>query len=253
MRAICPEVADLKVLSTAQELGYVLNYNKVQSRATQRKRHTIALTHLVRLRKLKLQVQTRAKIAHYALQRALWGTHTYVVGLHWLNDLRTAIGKTLVPGHAVSNSHLACLFASQHLDDPTLYLIWDNLRQVRQFLQSQPVTTRRIFFYRVSRHSCHHKSVWGPAGAFAYNLHRVGWHCTKEGIIQTHTPEEFHLLNADVKALKEALDRAWIVKVFTQCLTRPGWTNLPFPSRRETLQILREFEDSEQQILLKSC
>eukprot|EP00438_Fugacium_kawagutii_P022980 Skav236569 [mRNA] locus=scaffold2180:92899:95436:+ [translate_table: standard] len=250
MRALCPEVADLKVFSTAQELGYVLNYNKVQSRATQRKRHQIALTHIVRSRKLHLEVSTRAKIAKYSLRRALWGTHTYVVGQHWLTDLRSAIAKTLIPGKSTSNPFLACFFSSSHITDPAVFLIWDNLRQVRQYLFSLTLEERMQFCYLASRHSCKHSEVWGPAGAFAYNLHRVGWHCTREGQLLTHTQETFDLLSMDMKAVQACLDRAWIQHMFDTQLTRPEWHRLPIPTRRDTLALLeKQPPEAQQQVL----
>eukprot|EP00438_Fugacium_kawagutii_P015629 Skav213750 [mRNA] locus=scaffold258:89574:93023:+ [translate_table: standard] len=250
MRSTCPELTELKVLSTAQELGYTLHYHKVHSRATMRKRRKIAIQHLHRARQLKLDILPLTKIATYALQRALWGTHTHVVGQQWLTDLRSTIAKTLIPGKSGSNPFLACALASKHLDDPTVHLIWDNLRTIRQFLACQPGSTREAFFNLAATHSTRHSDVWGPAGAFAYNLLRIGWTCTRTGVLLTDTPASFHLLTGDLKEIKTAIEQSWIRMVFQCKLTRPEWNQLPYPDCQGTKRILHQLSPSEHKTVL---
>eukprot|EP00438_Fugacium_kawagutii_P030624 Skav219540 [mRNA] locus=scaffold556:77175:84289:- [translate_table: standard] len=224
---------------------HITLYNKVHSRATQRKRHNIALSHLRRARLMKLDIVALSKISNFALQRALWGTHTHVVGQHWLNDLRTTIAKTLIPHKHASNPFLACAFATKHLDDPTQYLIWDNFRTVRQYLTVQPFSVRQEFLATVATHSTKHSDVWGPSGAFAYNLARIGWQCDRHGRIFTDTPQEFDLLLGDLKEIRQAMNQSWIRYVFQCKLQRKEWQQLPVPDRQATLNMLHTLTPSQ--------
>lgn len=220
----------------ARELGLTLNYNKRHSRATQRDRHTSALQYIKKARQPSLSLDSRAKLCSYALSKALWGTESYVVGKSWLNELRSAIAKTLVLDKQHSNSHLACMLLSKHITDPTLYHIVQCIRACRNMVNTLSPEEQANFYRMASQHTCRHSEVWGPAGTLAYNLSRIGWKLLPTGVIDTDTQVQFHLLHSCRQHLLTYLEQAWM-RHLTQCeLHRPEWTHLPTPDRQATLK-----------------
>lgn len=141
-----------------------------------------------------------------------------------------------------SNSHLACLLLSKHITDPTLYHIMQCIKACRNMVTTFDPDQQAQFYRMTSRHTCKHTEVWGPSGALAYNLSRLGWKLLPTGMIDTDTRAQFHLLHSCKHALMAHLERSWMRHI-TQCeLHRPEWTNLPVPDRRATL---RCFADSD--------
>ena len=135
----------LHIVSTARELGLTLNYNKVNSRATQRIRHQDSLQYMHRARLNHLTIDTRERICAFAMTKALWGTETYVVGAPWLKELRTTAAKTLVLNKGNSNPYLACTMLSRHLCDPVVHLLKTSIRSVRTWLQFAAASVTKCF------------------------------------------------------------------------------------------------------------
>eukprot|EP00438_Fugacium_kawagutii_P019979 Skav228573 [mRNA] locus=scaffold1368:98412:103832:- [translate_table: standard] len=238
VHAHCPSPHPVQTVHVARELGYTVNYNKVHSRSTQKDRHDQALDYIRKSAQPTLSLDSRARLCAYAVTKALWGTESYVVGQSWFTALRSAIAKTLIIDKSHSNSHLACALLSKHLEDPELYHLKQCIRSCRNMIIYQPEQYRQTFFRMVAHHNRKHTSVWGPAGALAWNLGKLGWNLRSDGLIETDTTVSFHLTDCSLKCLMRYLDHAWM-KHLVQCeLQRPEWTQLPVPDREATLSCL---------------
>eukprot|EP00438_Fugacium_kawagutii_P004320 Skav229428 [mRNA] locus=scaffold2297:359455:361740:- [translate_table: standard] len=198
------------------------------------------MDYISKARQPHLTLDNRARLCSYAITKALWGTESYVVGQSWFQALRSAVAKTLVLDKGHSNSNVACMLLSKFVIDPELYHIKQCVRTCRNMLVSVPCEQQRNFFRVVSRHTTRHHEVWGPAGALAYNLSKLSWSLTADGVIHTDTLISYHLLHSSQEHLWDALEQAWL-RHMVQCqLHRPEWTNLPVPDRRATIHCIAQ-------------
>eukprot|EP00438_Fugacium_kawagutii_P004663 Skav209252 [mRNA] locus=scaffold990:289023:292199:- [translate_table: standard] len=236
IQALCPTHNEIQHVRVARELGSTVNYNKAHSRMTQRARHDQALSYIHKAKQPHLSVASRSKLCFYAITKALWGTESYVVGQSWFSDLRTAIGRTLVPDKPHCNAWLACMLLSHHIVDPEFYHIMQCIRSCRNMLQDQTPNFQDDFFAMAAHHDRKHTSVWGPAGALSFVLSKIGWNLQADGTLETDSLVNFHLLHSPRKCLMRYLEHAWM-KHLVQCkLQRPEWSQLPVPDRQATLQ-----------------
>ena len=242
----CPQAADLLFPKHARDLGYTLNYSKVYTRQTQKIRHTAAMSQLHKLSKTTLTLASKAKICTYAFTKALWGTTAHVVGTHWLKDLRTAATKALLPDRTSANPFLVCTFISKFLKDPEVLVILDSMRVCRIFLQQQTTEMQSTFFTMVARHDRHHSHVWGPAGALAYNLARIGWSITVDGAIRLDVEYDLHFLHSSWKEIQIKVEQAWARHLAQVLLTRDHWSNLPVPDVVATQKLFSQHNDAVQ-------
>jgi hypothetical protein len=65
------------------------------------------------------------------------------------------------------------------------------------------------FFHIARRRDIKHSDVWGPAGAFAYNLARLNWSITSDGLLLTDSNLELHLLHSSQSDIFRQLERSW--------------------------------------------
>ena len=248
MQSIFPEGTEMVTVTNARELGFTLNYNKTCSRATQRQRHAEAIKFMKQARQEHLTLATRAKLCSFALHKALWGTETYVVRMPWLRDLRANIAKTLVLHKGNSNPYLSCCMLSKFVNDPVVHLLQMCIRNLRAWLQFAEQDTFQSFLNIACRSSISHSQVWGPAGAFAYNLARINWHITREGVIHTDTNLQFHFLRDSQIDIFTQLEHSWMKHLTEVCLQRTEWKHLPIPDRQATLQLTKDGSPGEQRV-----
>ena len=244
----CPPDTDILIVSNARDLGFTMSYNKCHSRATQKGRHEAALQYMIRARQDYLSLDTRGRICGYALSKALWGTESYVVGGSWLKELRSTIAKTLVLNKGNSNPYFACSLLTPHVCDPTLYLLQNSIRNLRSWLQQATSEVLQNFFQIASMRAISHTAVWGPAGAMAYNLSRIGWSINKQGILQTDADLAFPLLTCSQKELFRQLDYSWMKHVMQTCIHRHEWKQLPIPDRQATMKLLHDCTAGETRV-----
>ena len=244
----CPPDTDILIVSNARDLGFTMSYNKCHSRATQKGRHEAALQYMIRARQDYLSLDTRGRICGYALSKALWGTESYVVGGSWLKELRSTIAKTLILNKGNSNPYFACSLLTPHVCDPTLYLLQNSIRNLRSWLQQATSEVLQNFFQIASMRAISHTAVWGPAGAMAYNLSRIGWSINKQGILQTDADLAFPLLTCSQKELFRQLDYSWMKHVMQTCIQRHEWKQLPIPDRQATMKLLHDCTAGETRV-----
>eukprot|EP00438_Fugacium_kawagutii_P006581 Skav208855 [mRNA] locus=scaffold2996:279682:284739:+ [translate_table: standard] len=252
LQAACDAEVEVAQVHVARELGYTIHYNKQHSRATQRARHEQALEYIHRAKQPQLTLDSRAKLCHYAMTKALWGTETYVVGQSWFQQLRAAMAKTLVPDKSHSNSHVAAMLLSKHLVDPELYHIQQCVRTCRNMLVMQRPAEQSKFFQIASCHSTRHYEVWGPSGTLAYNLGKLAWSVRADGCILTDTMLQLHLLESSQEDIMSNLEDAWL-RHLVQCnMQRPEWTHLPIPNRRATLQVIKSTPQAQHKTIAQA-
>ena len=250
MQRLLPQEIQIQIVTAARELGYTMAYNKVQSRQTQKQRHEQAAKRIYRLRKMRTSLQVRALICTDAcLSKALFATATYHVGNPWIKELRTLIAKTLIPDRKNSNPFLATQLLSPHVRDPEVHLILESIRCIRRFLYTQPPQEQDTFFFHVSRHSGNHHDVFGPAGALRTNLQRIGWQLDKHGWLLTDTQVQFHILRDNLPDILQYVEHCWMKHVMQCRIIRKHWQQFPIPDRVATTSLLKQFNDSQQQVL----
>ena len=126
--------ADIRVVTSARELGYPMHYNRVQNRYSQKERTKESMRRWTRLQKMPLSLDDKGKIAHWALVKAFFATECYAVGLSWLQKCRTAIAKSLISNRKNTNPYLATMLLTRHTKDPELFVITESIRASRHLL-----------------------------------------------------------------------------------------------------------------------
>ncbi len=242
-----PEVS-IRVVTSARELGYTMHYNRVQNRYTQRERTTDAMKRWKRLQQMQLTIDEKGKVAHWALIKAFFATECYAVGQSWIQKCRTAIAKSLIPNRKNTNPFLATMLLTKHTKDPELYVIMESLRATRHLLWNMNQADQTKFCEHVAKHNRKHSDVYGPAGALAYNLARIGWSLTSQGQISTDTIVSFHIMKDDISTIEKYLEQNWMQHVMRTCISRPAWRNFPAPNRQATLRAFSKIPEFQKRI-----
>ena len=243
-----PELQDLTIVTHARELGYMIHYNKVTSRETQMQRHLEALAQLRKLKRIPISLDSKALLTTYAMHKALYGTETYAVGQNWTKELRSAMAKAIVPYKQSSNPHLAVMMLSKLVIDPELYLIRQSLVLCRKLLMQLSVEDQNTFQMQVAKHSGDHRYVRGPAGAFKFNLQRIGWSFAANGMLYTDTIVTFHILRDSIIDILKFVEYSWLKNMTQINMTREIWRNFPVPDRAATIRIISKLNQTEQKI-----
>lgn len=77
----------LRLVTHARDLGYIMHYRLSPYRGTQKERHRQAIARMTRLKKADLSIATKAYIAMSAgITKAMYGTHMYLVGETYLHN-----------------------------------------------------------------------------------------------------------------------------------------------------------------------
>ena len=240
--------ADIRVVTSARELGYTMHYNRVQNRYSQKERTKEAMRRWTKLQKVPLSLDDKGKIAHWALIKAFFATECYAVGQSWLQKSRTAIGKCLIPNRKNTNPYLATMLLTKHTKDPELFVIIESVRAIRHLLWNSSQNFRQEFFDHVARHTRKHSDVYGPAGALSFNLARIGWSLNSQGFLLTDTLVTFHLMKDSIPTIEKFLEQTWMRHVMQTCILRPAWRNFPPIDRKKTLQIFSKIPEFQKRI-----
>lgn len=243
---------ELRFVDSARELGYTIHYNRKQSRHCQKSRHADALDRLDRIKRLHAPIQLKAQLAQHALVKALHSTENYVVGQHWLIELRQHMSRAVVHHRKNTNSYLAMLLLSDRMQDPELYLIVQSVRAVRSILWNSTREYRDSFLHFASRHNADHRSVHGPAGALTYNLARLSWKIDRRGSIQTDSILTLHLLEDPLPDLVRNLKLAWERHALQCCIVRPDLGTLPELDTINMVKLFKSLDHDRQRILAYS-
>ena len=240
--------ADIRVVTSARELGYTMHYNRVQNRHTQKERTVEAMKRWKKLQKLPINMDDKCKIANWALIKAMYATECYAVGQSWLQKCRTAIAKSLIPNRKTTNPFLATMLLSKHTSDPELYIILESLRATRHLMWHMTTADQKVFCQHVAKHSRKHTDVYGPAGALAYNLARIGWSLTAQGVLLTDTVVSFHILTDAIPTIEQFLEKSWMKHIMQVGIQRPAWRNFPAINRKLTLQAFTKLPEFQKRI-----
>ena len=250
MRQALPREATLHVVTSARELGYTMHYSKTQSRATQKQRHQEAMDQVLRIRRMPVSLQIKAKLLTDAcLSKALSQTETYHVGGPWFRELRSAMSRTLVPDRKITNPFLSVMLLSKYTLDPELYYIRQCIRTIRRFLLTTDIDTKNQFLEIAAKHNLQPMRVHGPAGTLATSLIKLGWKITTSGQIQTDTMLNLHLLQSPLNNIMHCTVHAWMRNISQFYLARQEWRNLPVIDRHSTLKIFMQLPQQQQNVV----
>ena len=247
LTAAIPNVS-IRAVTSARELGYTMHYNRVPNRYTQRERTKDAMRRWKRLQRMQLTLDDKGKIAHWALVKAFYATECYAVGQSWIQKCRTAIAKSLVPNRKNTNPHMAVMMITKHTKDPEFFVIQESIRATRHLLWSMQPASQKLFCRFVAHHTKKHSDVYGPAGALAFNLARIGWSLTSQGKINTDTIVSFDILYDAIPTIEQFLEQAWMRHIMQAGIQRPAWRNFPVPDRHATLKIFSKIPDFQKRI-----
>ena len=245
--AALPDVS-IRVVTSARELGYTMHYNRVQSRYTQKERTSEAMKRWKRLQHMKLSLDDKGKIAHWALVKAFYATECYAVGQSWLQKSRTAITKCFIPNRKNTNPFLTLMLLTKHCKDPELFVIVESIRASRHLIWNMDPDSQQTFCQFVAQHTKKHSDVYGPAGALAYNLARLGWSMTDTGKIHTDTVVSFDIKYDAMPTIEKYLEHTWMRHMMQVGIQRPAWRNFPTPDRHSTLKIFSQIPDFQKRI-----
>eukprot|EP00438_Fugacium_kawagutii_P032590 Skav236456 [mRNA] locus=scaffold1758:325778:327439:+ [translate_table: standard] len=156
-----------------------------------------------------------------------------------------------MPDRMHTNPHLATHLIGSHVQDPEHYIIANSIRAVRRLLFAMSASDRSRFLHLAASHTLKPHRVYGPAGAFAMNLARIGWSVDRYGTLRTDTKIEFHLLHSCWHQIRKYLDYTWSKHMVQMLLQRPRWRHMPPPNPKATLAIMTKFSPEEQHMIAR--
>ena len=218
-----------------------MHYNRVQNRHTQRERTIEAMKRWKKLQKMPSTIDAKGKVAQWALVKAFYATECYAVGQSWIQKCRTAITKSLIPNRKKSSPYLATLLLTKYRKDPGLFLILESILSTRDRLWNMTQQNQAVFCTHVAKHTRKHSDVYGPAGALAYNLARIGWTLNAQARVNTDSMVSFSLMQDDLSAIETFLEQTWMRHIMQTGITRAAWRNFPTPDRRATLKVFPKY------------
>jgi hypothetical protein len=86
--------------------------------------------------------------------------------------------------------------------DPLLVLILQALKAAMKFLRNTSDENKWWFLKILSQPLKNSHAVWGPASALREYLLKVGWTCSKDGLIQVSNNHKCHLLKPSFQVKK---------------------------------------------------
>jgi ribonuclease HI len=247
MQSLLPPDTNLQQVSHARELGYILHYRKLPFRGTQKERHEAALERLRKLRHAHCSIEDKGHLAYMsALTKALFGTHMYLCGERYFQQLRTAIARALVGDHHNIQSHLACSCLTKLNCDPEYYTIMLAIKGARHFLTFAEEEDRALFMQLAVSSNALNSTITGPARAFNAYIAKLGWTINREGDIAVCAGTTLHITNSNWEDIQAAAEYAWMQHVALSISNRKGMSCIPVPHRPRTRAALLTVEQAMQ-------
>ena len=249
-RDLLPAEVELQKVNFARELGYILHYRLQAFRGTQQERHDKALIRLKKLQRLPVTLQTKAHIAQSScVTKALFGTHLYLAGKRYFEELRGAICNALTGGKHNAQPYLACMCLSKYVCDPELFAIRQSILHAREFLTFATPDDFVAFLSIASQTSKKPAQLLGPAGAFAAYIGKLGWQCGMQGDLQVSAFVTLHIVHSNLEVLFEWSERAWMQYVSETVSTRKNLRSFPLVDNKQTIRVFSAMPDEVQKVL----
>lgn len=237
---------ELRQVTSAKDLGYIMHYRLSPFRGSQKQRHQLALARLTKLRKQDLPLGTKAHIAMAAgVHKALYGAHTYLTGERYFSELRSKIAEALLGDHHNIQPYIACSCLTSMVTDPELWLIQQAIKEARSFLVTADQSTSAMFFRLASTTVSAAHLITGPGMALGAYVNKLGWQVTRLGTILTDTAQ-FDLRTCNLEDLMHASTVAWMKHVSDTLLTRKDLRNTPPINAHDTIQVFQKIPDDKQ-------
>ena len=212
----------IDVRTEAKDLGIQINYNKAVILGSQKDRLQNGISRCERLKWIPLSIQEKAKM----IQTAIWPTALYsadslTLGAKHFDNLRRAATNALVYEHKIASTVITCACFSPALQDPLVFVVVQLLRNFRRIVHYFPDKARAMFQFAKSFDQ---KNSYGPAGAMATYLSKIGWSFGDNGVI--HGPLGYHLdlFTSSSKEIKRCITMSWHSQVQKLCAHRKGIT-----------------------------
>lgn len=205
-KAIHDQIPDAQpcVKNCAKDLGCHVTYHGNPRLGSVHERLQRAKDRLDRIRKqtwdylVKIQI-----ILASVIPVAFYGAELIYLGEQHLDSLRTQIAHSIV-GEKLRSMNPAIFIHCATLRplDPLLVLILQALKAAMKFLRNTSDENKWWFLKILSQPLKNSHAVWGPASALREYLLKVGWTCSKDGLIQVSNNHKCHLLKPSFQVKK---------------------------------------------------
>ena len=243
------EHPDVHRARNARELGYMLAYQKTQSRLTFKQRFAEGLSQLRKIAALPHDLQTKALLTKAPLSKILFGTEIHAIGMNYHKQLRTALTRAMLGPHTQANPYVAMVTLSDHIQDPVVVAALHCFRQVRHMLHTLGEEEQKVFLHHAAHHNGQPLQVRGPAGALKHNVRNLGWFLDANGKVKIDGLVELSILTSPWEQLRQAVSQAWIEMIPALMSTRKEWIAPPLIDEITTKALLKKFPDGSKKIL----
>eukprot|EP00438_Fugacium_kawagutii_P004918 Skav217257 [mRNA] locus=scaffold47:803262:805853:+ [translate_table: standard] len=161
------------------------------------------------------------------------------------------MGTALLGQYHNANPHIATMALLPQLEDPEFWLIKKSLIATRTFLLRTSPGTRTSFLKIASQHAADPIHVYGPSGAFANYISRLGWSLTAQGDLGLGPGITLNLLTCDLKQLLNCLVYYWMEHISQVGHSRTTWRNAPVIDRRANHSVFANMDPDSQQKLAR--
>ena len=225
---LLPPEVNLKLVTHARELGYIMHYRCQQFRGTIKTRHHAALGRLKKLQHSEAPMHVKAQIARAScIVKAMFGAETFALGDRYFTTLRTSIAHALLGPKRNIQTYLACMCLSKYLIDPELFVIQMALRKAREYLIYATPEDAEAFYKVHVTSRLPAAQIIGPAAALKWYIGKLGWTMNRTGSLQISAFFTLHLCESNFEDILQASEDSWMEHVADMMQSRKHCRNIP--------------------------
>ena len=179
---------------------------------------------------------------------AFFGTCAVAPGKHRVHGLRSLAARALIGRH-----HTLSPYASMHLaptaDDPEVYLLVQQVRQLQRAGTTMPEVAREVL--RLAAKHWQPLTVRGPGSAMHAMFARNEWVIKDTGWFHGPGHFRFHVFDTSMSQVVTAIREAWGLQVQEAVRDRAGLRDIGIPTARPLVALLRDLSPWKQQIVMR--
>ena len=201
---LLPDGCELQMRHEAMDLGISMNYSATNKLNDFQKRFQQVTKRLEKLFRENYSLPLTSKLIQTAVWTKLfYGREVGLIGRHHFQTLRVLAARALTHRFQPGIAALAMTLASNHLDDPEIFVLLNAIREAQHFLGRADPLMREQFCFVASRGTGVPGKTKGPAGALKGYLMRIGATIDKIGTISFHSGLQLDLQSTPFVTFKQ--------------------------------------------------
>ena len=248
-QSLFPTDRTVQVVAARCELGTPFQFCPTPDLST---RNLRLQTGHERLRNLARQPRPVLEKARF-VQSSVWpatffGAEGHSHAKEEVSRLRTAAAYAIIGEHKTMSPFLALSAVTSAVQDPQLFLMEQQLQQLRRALWHDTETGLGVLEDLQRGNS---RSAFGPSGALRLNLPRLGLTLTSHGILSAPDLVSIDMFTCNRHQLRRILQMAWVHQVAEAVQHRNGLRAKLLPDPLATAKLLKALKPPEMLVLAR--